>query len=64
LESLDDILKIKCKTKINLKKTEVMVCSKDFENINIKMDECALKQISNSKYFVVQLQKMGKIEKI
>jgi hypothetical protein len=31
LESLEDILKIKQKVKINRKKTEVMVCSKDPE---------------------------------
>jgi len=30
--------------RINRKKTEVMVCSKDFEDINIKMDDSALKQ--------------------
>jgi len=36
--------------KINMKKTEVMVCSDDFENINIKMDENALRQVLNSKY--------------
>jgi hypothetical protein len=30
--------------------TEVMVCSKDFENINIKMDDYALKQVSQFKY--------------
>jgi hypothetical protein len=29
--------------KINRKKTEVMVCSKGLENINIKMDDDALK---------------------
>ena len=34
LESLDDILKSKYTMKINRKKTEVMFCSKDFENIN------------------------------
>jgi hypothetical protein len=43
---------------------EVMVHSKDFENINIKMDGHALKQVSQFKYLVEQLQKMGKIEKI
>ena len=39
LESLDGILKSNYKMKINRKKTEVMVCSKDFENVNIKMDD-------------------------
>jgi hypothetical protein len=32
------------------KKTEIMVCSKDFENINIKMDDYALKQVSIFRY--------------
>jgi len=49
LESLDDILKSKYKMKINRKKTEVMVCCKEFENINIKMDDYALKQVSKFK---------------
>ena len=43
LENLDDVLISKYKMKINRKKTEVMVCSKDFENIDIKMDDPALK---------------------
>jgi hypothetical protein len=64
LESLVDILKSKYKMKINRKKTKVIVCSKDFENINIKMDDYALKQVSKFNYLVVPLQKMGKIEKI
>ena len=36
--------------KINRIKTEVMVCSKVPENINIKMDDDALKQIPKFKY--------------
>ena len=43
LESLDDILKSNYKMKINREKTGVMVCFKQFENINIKMDDNALK---------------------
>ena len=35
---------------INRKKTEVMVCSKDSEIINIKMDGNTLKQVSKFKY--------------
>ena len=31
--------------KINRKKTEVMVCSKEPENINIKIDDDTLKQV-------------------
>jgi len=50
LESLDDILKSNYKLKINRKKTEVMVCAKDPENINIKMDDDALKQVPKFKY--------------
>jgi hypothetical protein len=49
LGSLDDISKRNCKIKINRKKTELMVCSKDPENINIKMDDDALKQVSKFK---------------
>ena len=36
--------------KINREKTEVMVCSKDPENINIKKDENAVKQVPKFKY--------------
>ena len=50
LESLDDILKSNYKMKINRKKTEVMVWSKDFENMNIKMNDNALKQVPKCKY--------------
>ena len=42
LESLDDISESNNKMKINRKKTEVMVCSKDPENIDIKMDDDTL----------------------
>ena len=35
---------------INRKKTEVMVCSKDSEIINIKMDGNTLKQVPKFKY--------------
>jgi len=35
---------------INRKKTEVMICSKDPENINIKMDDDAVKQVSKLHY--------------
>jgi len=49
LESLDDISESDYKMKSNRKKTEVMVCSKDPENINIKMDD-TLKQAPKFKY--------------
>jgi len=61
LESFGDILKSKYKTKINSKKTEVMVCSKDPENINNEMDDDVAKQVPPFKY--VDLQQIGKIEK-
>jgi len=48
LESLDDILKSNYKVQINWIKTEVIVCSKDPKNTNIKMDDEALKQVTNS----------------
>jgi len=50
LESLGDILKSNYKMKINRKKTEVTFCSKDPENINIKMDDDALKQVPKLKF--------------
>jgi hypothetical protein len=50
LESLNNILKNRYKIKIN--KKQVLVCYKDFENINIKMDDCALRQVSNFKYLL------------
>ena len=49
-ESLHGILKSNYKMKINREKTEVMVCSKDPENINIKKDENAVKQVPKFKY--------------
>jgi hypothetical protein len=57
---LDDILRSKYKMKINRKKTEVMVCCKDFENIDIKMDECALNQVSKFKYLCSTITEGGK----
>ena len=45
LESLDNTLKSNYKMKINRKKTKVTVCYKDFENINIKVDDSALRQV-------------------
>jgi hypothetical protein len=50
LESLDNILKSNYKINIKRKKTEVMVCSKDSEIINIKMDGNTLKQAPKFKY--------------
>jgi len=37
-----------------------MVCSKDFENINIKMDDYALKQVSTFKYLDSTITEDGK----
>ena len=45
LESLDDILKSNYEMKMNRIKIEIMVCSKNPENVNIKMDDDALKQV-------------------
>jgi hypothetical protein len=50
LASLDDILKSNYKMKMNRGKTEEMVCSKDPENIYIKMDEEALMQVPKLYY--------------
>ena len=47
LDSLG-ILKRNYKKEIKRIKTEVMVCSKDPENINIKMDDDAQKQVSGT----------------
>jgi len=61
LESVGDILKSNYKMKINRgKKTEVMVCSKDFENINIKMDNNALKQAPKLEYLGSIITEDGK----
>ena len=37
-----------------------MVCSKDFENIDIKMDDYALKQVSKFKYLGSTITEDGK----
>jgi len=37
-----------------------MVCSKDFENMNIKMDDYALKQVSKFKYLGSIITEDGK----
>jgi len=39
--------------KINRKKIEVMVCCKDFENVNIKMDDNALNKYQNLSTWLV-----------
>ena len=49
--------------KINRKKTEVIVCSKDFGNINIKMDDKSLKQVSKLKYLDSIIIEDGKNKK-
>ena len=64
LESLDDILKSNYKMKINWKKTEVTVCSKDFENINITTDDSTLKQVPKFKYIGNIITEDGKNKKI
>ena len=60
LESLDNILKSNYKMKINRKK--VTVCFKDFENINIKMDDNALKQVSKFKCLGSVITEVGENE--
>jgi len=46
--------------KINKKKTGVIVCSKDFENINIKMGDNSLKQVEKFKYLGSIIAEGGK----
>jgi len=46
--------------RINRRETEIMVCSKDFENINIKMDDNAPKQVPNCKYLGSIITEDGK----
>ena len=41
-----------------------MVCSKDFEIINIKMDDNALKQVPKFKYLGSAFTEDGKMKKI
>jgi hypothetical protein len=48
--------------KINREKTEVIVCSKDPENINIKMDNDTLKQVPKFKYICCIFTEDGKNE--
>jgi hypothetical protein len=49
--------------KINRKKTEVMICSKDFEKIDIKMDDNYLKQVPKLKYLGSIFSEDGKNKK-
>jgi hypothetical protein len=49
IERLDDILKSNYEMKINRIKIEGVVCSKNPENIYIKMDDDALKQVPTFK---------------
>jgi hypothetical protein len=60
LECLDDILNSKYKMKMNRTKTEVMVCSKNHENFNVKMDDNTLKQVPTFKYLGSILTEDGK----
>ena len=46
--------------KVNIKKTEVRVCSKYYESISIKMDDNALKQVSTFKYLSSTFTEDGK----
>jgi hypothetical protein len=50
----------KCKMKISRVKTEVKVCSKDHENVYIKMDDDALKQVKKFKYLCSIFTEDGK----
>ena len=49
--------------KINRKKTEIMVYSKNPENISIKMDDDALKQVPEFRYLGSIFTEVGKIKK-
>jgi hypothetical protein len=60
LENLDDTLNSNYKMKINRKKKQITVCSKDFENITIKMDDNALKQVPKFKYLGSIIREDGK----
>jgi hypothetical protein len=62
LESLVDILKSKYKMKINRIKIEIVVYSKDAENINIIMDDIAIKQVPKFKYLSSIFTEEGKIK--
>jgi hypothetical protein len=59
LECLDYILKSYYKIKINRKK-KVMFLSKDPKNINIKVDDSALKQVPKLKYLGSTFTEDGK----
>jgi len=49
--------------KINRKKAEVLVCSKNPEHININMDDDALKQVPKFKYRRYIDRRWGKMKK-
>ena len=63
LESSDKILNSNYRMKINRIKAEVMVCCKNRDNINIKMDDDVLNKYQNSSTYAVYLQKMENIRK-
>ena len=50
LESLDEILNSNYRIKINRIKAEVIVCYKNRDNINIKLDDDIQKQVPKFKY--------------
>ena len=49
--------------KINWKKSEVVVCSKDLENISITMDDNTSKQVPKFKYLGSIITEDGKNKK-
>jgi hypothetical protein len=48
--------------KVNRKKTEILVCFKDPENVNIKMDDNTLKQVPQFKYLRNIFTDVGEIK--
>uniref|UniRef100_A0A8D8T0K1 Reverse transcriptase domain-containing protein n=1 Tax=Cacopsylla melanoneura TaxID=428564 RepID=A0A8D8T0K1_9HEMI len=49
LETMNEVFE-KYKMKINMKKTEILVCTKDSEEINIQVNNETIKQINTFKY--------------
>ena len=60
LGSLDNILIGNYKIIINRENTDLIFCTKKFENINVKIDDNALKQLPKFKYLGSMITENGK----
>lgn len=60
LECMDEVMREKYHMNINMKKTEVMMCSKETEQVNIRIRENNLKQTKAFKYLGSTISEDGK----